>query len=83
LWYTARAIKNYRRELLRARKVHFINDLPDVTAAQVAMAFVLANENVSSGMLGTTSVQHLEEAVAAQNQPLSTDLMQKIRLAVG
>jgi aryl-alcohol dehydrogenase-like predicted oxidoreductase len=47
-WYAARALANHRTEVARGARYGFLNHLPDMTAAQAALAFVLANPGVAS-----------------------------------
>ena len=80
LWYSARAFKNYRRDLLRARKLAPLGTCPGWTQAQVALAFVLSNINISTAMFSTTRLQHLEENIAACKLKLSEGVVEQIRL---
>jgi aryl-alcohol dehydrogenase-like predicted oxidoreductase len=43
----------------------------DVTMAQIALSWLLHKEHVDAPIVGTTSVEHLEEAVAALDISLS------------
>src|ERR1700733_12980419 len=65
LWYSARAFKNYRGDLLRARKLAPLGNCPGWTQAQVALAFVLSNPSICTAMFSTTRIRHLEENIAA------------------
>lgn len=79
LWYSARAFKNYRKDLLRARKLAPLGSCPGWTQAQVALAFVLSNHLVSSAMFGTTRLRHLEENIAACGLDLPCNVIEQIR----
>jgi aryl-alcohol dehydrogenase-like predicted oxidoreductase len=79
LWYAARAFKNYRGDLVRARKLSLAGSCPGWTQAQVALAFVLSNELVSTAMFGTTRLQHLEENAAASSLEMPGELLERIR----
>ncbi|MFB6183162.1 MAG: aldo/keto reductase [Haloarculaceae archaeon] len=53
-------------------RVEELADEYDATMAQVALAWLLDAEWVTTPIVGTTSVEHLEEAVAALDLSLST-----------
>jgi len=52
-------------------RVEELADEEDATMAQIALAWLLHKEWVDAPIVGTTSVEHLEEAVAALDIPLS------------
>jgi 1-deoxyxylulose-5-phosphate synthase len=79
LWYSARAFKNYRRDLLRARKLAPLRNCPGWSQAQVALAFVLSNSRVCTAMFSTTRIQHLEENIAACKLEPPTELIAQLR----
>jgi 1-deoxyxylulose-5-phosphate synthase len=79
VWYTLRAFKNYRGDLVRARKFSSVGTYGDWTLAQVALAFVLSNDRVSTAMFSTTRLNHLEENIAASELELPSILGEKIR----
>jgi 1-deoxyxylulose-5-phosphate synthase len=81
LWYFARAMKNYRTDLLRARKISPLTTCPGWSKAQVALAFVLSNKNISSVMFSTTRLEHLEENLASCELILSSGIAEQIRAA--
>ena len=79
LWYAARALANHRSEVVRGARFGFLNRLPDMTAAQAALAFVLANPQVACAVMGTTRSAHLAANMAASGLSLSPELMVRIR----
>lgn len=79
LWYLARALKNFRGKLIKGYSYRFINNVPNITGSQVALAYVLSNTKVCSAVFGTTSEKHLLENLAAADVNLSDDIMRKIR----
>lgn len=81
VWYLLRALKNHRGDLWRGRAFRFIENDPDMTAAQIALAFVLANPDVSCAVLGTTRISNLSEAIAASDRDLGEERMAAIRQA--
>jgi aryl-alcohol dehydrogenase-like predicted oxidoreductase len=78
-WELARAAKNHRHELRTARRYRFIRSLPDMSDAQAALAFVLANDDVDTAVFGTTLVDHLAANVAALDMTLTPDVLARIR----
>ena len=71
LWYWLRAWKNNRALWQQAKRFDFLNQQPLGTATQLALAYVLQNPAVKSALIGTTSVAHLEELVAAAGPGLA------------
>jgi aryl-alcohol dehydrogenase-like predicted oxidoreductase len=79
VWYLLRALKNYRRDIFRAWKRPSLGGCSGWTEAQIALAFVLSDNNIGTAMFGTTNLQHLEENVAACGIDLSYSIIEKIR----
>jgi aryl-alcohol dehydrogenase-like predicted oxidoreductase len=79
VWYLLRALKNYRGDLLRARKFASVGTCDGWTLAQVALAFVLSNDKVGTAMFSTTRLHHLEENIAACELDLPDLLARQIR----
>jgi 1-deoxyxylulose-5-phosphate synthase len=81
LWYAARAWKNHGVDLARSRHFHFLNEEKDRTAGEIAMAWVLANPDVSCAVFGTTRLPHLLSTLNASGRPLERDLLTRIERA--
>jgi aryl-alcohol dehydrogenase-like predicted oxidoreductase len=79
LWYLARALKNFRGKLIKGFSYRFVNDQPEMTGPQVALAYILENRKVSSAVFGTTSEKHLLENMAAAGLALDEALLNRIR----
>jgi aryl-alcohol dehydrogenase-like predicted oxidoreductase len=79
VWYSLRALKNYRKDLLHARRFSSLAACEGWTAGQVALAFVLSNDQVGVAMFGTTRLQHLEENIAACGLTLPDLMVKQIR----
>ena len=79
LWYAARALKNHRREVGQGARFAFLRDLPDMSAAQAALAYVLADSGVACAVTGTTRMEHLEANAAASGLVLPEGVMARIR----
>lgn len=81
LWYAARALAKHREELRRGRPFGFLHRLPDWSGSQAALAYVLANPNVSAAVFGATRPSHLRENLATSGRQLPADVMAKVRVA--
>jgi aryl-alcohol dehydrogenase-like predicted oxidoreductase len=75
LWYIARAAKSFRSEIWRARKF----DRP--ISPETALAWVLANKDVSCAVFGTTRMDHLIGNLGASGLELDADTSQMIQRA--
>lgn len=78
LWYLARALKNFRGKLIRGFSYRFVNDHPDISGPQVAVAYILRNSKVTSAVFGTTSPKHLDENIAATSKAIPQPLLERI-----
>ena len=83
LWYAARALAHHRGEWARGGRFRFLHRLPDMTGAQAALAYVLANPNVSAAVFGATRAPHLRENVRASGLALPDEVLRQIRDAQG
>jgi aryl-alcohol dehydrogenase-like predicted oxidoreductase len=79
VWYLARAFKNHRTDLFRARSLSQLMVCPGWSPTQVALAFVLSNKNVTAAMFGTTRMEHLEENALACRLHLPDAVVEQIR----
>lgn len=79
LWYLARAFFNFRGYLIKGRKFTFINDVPNISAQQIALKYVLDNLDITAAVIGTTSVNHLENNVKAREIIIPEDVLNKIK----
>ena len=79
LWYAARGLLRHRREVGQGARFGFLNGLPGMTGPQAALAYVLANPNVASAVIGTTRPAHLAENLAASGLALPPAVMDRIR----
>lgn len=78
LWYGARAWKNHRADLAHSRQLRFLNEEQDRSASEIAMAWVLANGNVSCAVFGTTRLPHLFAVLGASGRTLDAHLLARI-----
>ena len=78
-WYLLRLLKNYRRDWRLARHLRGLQDVPEWTPAQLALAFVLANPVVDVAMFGTTRMEHLEENLSVVRRELPPAVMERLR----
>jgi aryl-alcohol dehydrogenase-like predicted oxidoreductase len=79
VWYALRALKNHRRDIAAGARFGFLSQRPEMTAAQAALAYVLADPNVSCAVVGTTRLRHLTENLAASGMRLPAEVMDQIR----
>lgn len=83
VWYALRALKNHRADIAKGASFGFLQALPDMTASQAALAYVLADPNVSCAVVGTTRMGHLLENLAASGMALPAETLARIRQAQG
>ena len=73
-----------RDEVLTAvAKLKPIADSVDLSMSQLALAWALANPNVSSVIMGASKASQVKENVKASGIKLSADVMQQINKALG
>jgi aryl-alcohol dehydrogenase-like predicted oxidoreductase len=78
LWYAARGLLRHRSEVLRGARFGFLHRQPSLTGSQAALGYVLANQGVSSAVIGTTRLAHLQENAAASGLSLPAPLADRI-----
>lgn len=83
VWYALRALKNHRADIAKGARFGFLADTPGMSAAQAALAYVLANPHVASAVVGTTRMSHLLENLAASGMSLPEATAARIRRAQG
>lgn len=81
VWYALRALKNHRAEVLAGRRFGFLHQEPEITGAQAALAYVLANPDVACAVTGTTRMAHLLENLSASGMALPPALATRIAQA--
>lgn len=81
VWYALRALKNHRADVVRGARFGFLSQLPDMTGAQAALAWVLGDANVSCAVVGTTRMRHLTENLAASGMTLAPETWARIEAA--
>jgi len=82
IWYLARAIlkPSGRRLSKNSKKMRkAISRSSSMTAAQIAFAYVLENEAISSCVFGTTKISNLLEVIDSTNKTLDKDFKTSIR----
>ena len=83
IWYALRALKNHRADISSGARFGFLSHVPDMTASQAALAYVLANPDVSCAVVGTTRMAHLIENLGASGMSLSREVLDRIAQAQG
>ncbi len=81
IWYWLRALKNNKTLMRKAQQFDFLNNQSSATAIQLALAYVLSNQQFCSALIGTTSVVHLEEILQTDISHLSAELLSQIESA--
>jgi aryl-alcohol dehydrogenase-like predicted oxidoreductase len=82
-WYALRALKNHRPDIAQGARFGFLNHLPQMTGAQAALAYVLADPGVSCAVVGTTRMAHLLDDIAASGLTLPPEIAARIAAAQG
>jgi aryl-alcohol dehydrogenase-like predicted oxidoreductase len=80
-WYILRAWKNYRLDIRRGRNLHFLDHDQRLTAAEIALAWVLRKPEISCAVPGTTRMAHLLANLKVSGETLDDDLLRKISKA--
>jgi aryl-alcohol dehydrogenase-like predicted oxidoreductase len=80
-WYIARAWKNYRSDIRRGRYLRFLAQEQRLTAAEIALAWVLRKPEIGCAVPGTTRMPHLLANLQVSGETLDDDLLQKISKA--
>jgi aryl-alcohol dehydrogenase-like predicted oxidoreductase len=82
LWYLARALGKHRADLARGRRFRFIEQCEGWSGAQIALAYVLRNPDVSVAVFGTTSQPRLLENLSASGRALPSELIERIEAQI-
>jgi aryl-alcohol dehydrogenase-like predicted oxidoreductase len=80
-WYAARALARHRGEVARGARFGFLQRLPDMSAAQAALAYVLSNPDVSAAVVGATRLAHLTQNLQASGLTLRPQVLDQIHAA--
>jgi aryl-alcohol dehydrogenase-like predicted oxidoreductase len=80
LWYLARglAYPRHRADILAGLRYGFLREIDGWTPAQAALAWVLANDQVSVAVVGTTRPEHLAELATVPGRQLPESVMVRI-----
>jgi aryl-alcohol dehydrogenase-like predicted oxidoreductase len=82
-WYLLRAVKNYRRDIVTARKLRFLRRRADIDPNSIALRLVLDSPAVSAAIVGTTSLAHLAANLrVSQGGKLDEALLREIAAAL-
>jgi aryl-alcohol dehydrogenase-like predicted oxidoreductase len=81
VWYALRAFKNHRADILKGARLGFLDSVPGMSGAQAALAYVLADPNVSSAVVGTTRMGHLLDNLGASGKALPPEILARIEKA--
>lgn len=80
LWYLARglAYPRHRADMMAGLRYGFLREVEGWTPAQAALAWVLANPQVSVAVVGTTRPEHLTELATVPGRQLPEAVMKRI-----
>lgn len=78
-WYLARALVRFRNLMSKSKDFKFLTEQKDYTANQLALRYVLDNENISSAVFSTTSVEHLVENLNAVSITMPNSIKEEIK----
>jgi aryl-alcohol dehydrogenase-like predicted oxidoreductase len=81
IWYAVRAWKSHRADLARSGHFRFLNEEKGWTAAEIALAWVLANSDISCAVFGTTRLPHLLSLLRTSGRTLNESLSARIAAA--
>ena len=79
IWYLARAVVNFRAQLVKGRKFTFINNVPGMTGTQIALKYVLDNPYVTAAVFGTTTPEHLMDNVKSKDIIIPENILKRIQ----
>lgn len=79
IWYLARALVNHRDKLARKKDFKFLNKYEGATSTQLALKYVLDNQNVSTAVFGTSTMSHLIENAKAVDITIPENINKKIK----
>ncbi len=77
-WYWMRAWKNNPQLSAMKKTMQCLNDVPNLNATQVALAYVLHHSDLCTALIGSTQVSHLQELLAVTRIELDEQLIKKI-----
>jgi aryl-alcohol dehydrogenase-like predicted oxidoreductase len=83
LWYAARGLLRHRADVEAGAAFQALNQLPDMTGPQAALAYVLAHPGVACAVTGTTRLAHLDENLVASGLALPPHALAIIKAAQG
>lgn len=80
VWYLARglAYPRHRADVVAGMRMGFMRRIEGWTTSQAALAYVLANPEVSVAVVGTTRPEHLDDLAAVPGHELPAAVMQQI-----
>lgn len=80
-WYMARAVVRFKDLMSRSKDFRFLTRQKEYTANQLALRYVLDNENVSTACFSTINTAHLEENLKAVDIEMPEDVREMIKKA--
>lgn len=80
LWYFLRALKNFHGHMIEGWKYRFINEINGYSGNQLALRYVLDNEDVASAVFGSVTLNHIIENIGAVDIEMPEEVRKKIKM---
>lgn len=77
-WYLARALAKNRPEMTQARALSWLHQQEGLSPADLAMGYVMANQDVDLAITTTTKTEHLAASVKAASLTLPAPLLARL-----
>ncbi len=78
IWYFLRILKNFKSKLVKGYRYRFLNSIKGLSAVEIALNFVIRNENIDLVMIGTTNEKHLLENLNSLQKRIPASIIKKI-----
>lgn len=78
-WYLVRAIVRFRSLMNKSKDFKFLTKQDGYTANQLALRYVLDNENISSAVFSTINIEHLIENLKVTDINMSENIRKDIK----
>ena len=79
LWYLLRTLAHFRGSMKKSKDFRFLTEQKDFTGNQLALRYVLDNDNITAAVFNTTSVEHLVDNLKATEIVMPDEIRKKIK----
>jgi aryl-alcohol dehydrogenase-like predicted oxidoreductase len=69
-----------KKSLELVRKIKTVTDQYDVSLTELALSWVLQQQNVASALVGASSAEQIEKNISAVSRDVPAELYEKIKL---